>query len=69
MTMTTDDGHITLGGAAGTIVVHLDADETDVVPFPAPYVAWQLRIYSTLLDKQTVLSGPVNVMPNLFEVA
>lgn len=67
--MTTGTGEITLGGALGTIDAHLDADETDAVPFAGPPVAWQMRIYSTALNKETVLSGELLVLNNLFEVS
>lgn len=64
--MNTGNGQITLGGAAGTITVERDAADPDPVPAGSPYVAWQLRIYSTALDKETLLSGNVDVLDNLF---
>lgn len=65
--MSTTGGDITLGGAQGTIEVARDAADPDPVPFGSPYVGWQLRIYSTELDKETLLSGGVDVLNNLFE--
>ncbi len=67
--MTNGTGEITLGGVLGTIDVHLDADKTDVVPFAGPQVKWQLRIFSTATNKETVLAGEVRVLDNLFDGA
>lgn len=67
--MDSDGGEITLGGAQGTIEVARDAVDPDPVPFGSPYVAWQLRIFSTSLNKETLLSGEVYVLDNLFEGA
>jgi hypothetical protein len=59
---------VTLGGSAGTIAVHIDSDDTGVVPV-GPQVEYQLVIFTDATDRETVLAGTVEVLNDLFEVA
>lgn len=66
--LTSSGGDITITAADGLIAAHMDAPDTLDVPVGAPIVRYQLRIFTTTDDKQTLLAGEVSVLDDVFEL-
>lgn len=62
--LSTDNGRITLGGAAGTITMRLTAAETAALP-PRLQAVYDLEIVHSNGDVRRLMAGKVSVSPEV----